>query len=106
MGGDMTWRSEIALLLRAMLPLAIWFACFSVLYGVATLACGPKMLGGTAGYLSVMLVAAVIIGLVFTARRKIASHAFLTLVLRSLSGIAIIAALWLLMPLIVLGACS
>jgi len=99
----MRTRSDMAALMRAMLPPLIWFACFSLVYGVTTLAYGRGMLAGIERYLSLGLAAAVIVGLAATASLRIESHPFLTMVSRGLSGLAILAISWLMLPLLVLN---
>jgi hypothetical protein len=96
----------MALLIRAMLPPLIWFACFSLLYGVMTLVCGPGMLAGIERYLSLGLAAAVFVGLAITASLRIESHPFLTMVSRALSGLAILAVGWLMLPMLMLKSCE
>lgn len=102
----MRTRSEMAVLMRAILPPLIWFACFSLLYGVTTLACGPGILAGIERYLSLGPAAAVIVGLAVTASLRIESHPFLTMVSRGLSGLAILAVGWLMLPMSMLKSCE
>lgn len=102
----MRTRSDMALLMRATLPPLVWFACFSFLYSVATLVCGRGLLAGTGKYLLLALAAGVIVGLVVTASLRIGSHPFLTIVSRGLSVLAILAVLWLMVPLLMLETCG
>jgi hypothetical protein len=102
----MRTRSDIALLVRAMLPPLVWFACFSFVYSVATLDCGPGLLAGAGRYLSLALAAVVIVGLAVTASFRIDSRPFLTTVSRGLSGLAILAVGWLMLPMLMLKSCA
>ncbi len=96
----------MVVLLRAMLPPLIWFACFSLLYGLATVTCGRGLLAGNAQYFSIALAAAAIAGLAVAAMLRIEQRPFLTMVARSLSGLASLAVVWLIAPLLVLERCE
>jgi hypothetical protein len=102
----MKTRSDMVLLMRAMLPPVVWFACFSLLYSVTTLVCGPGLLVGIERYLSLGLAVVVIVGLAVTASIRIDSHPFLTMVSRGLSALAIIAVGWLMLPMLMLNSCE
>ncbi len=92
-------------LLKTMLPLTIWFACFSLLYGIATLACGSGLLMSGGRHESLALVVVSLIALAVIGVRAVKTHQFLTIVSRGLSVLAILAMFWLIAPLFMIKAC-
>jgi hypothetical protein len=98
-------QSGILTLLGAVLPTAIWFACFSLLYGVMTLACGPGLLTGHARNLSLLLLGAALVALAVVAMRSATADPFLTTITRGLLLLMAIALCWMLAPLLMLAAC-
>jgi hypothetical protein len=91
--------------LRALLPPAIWFVCFSALYAVATLACGPGALLGNTRSVSLVLIVAALVALAFMVVPAVTADPFLSTVNRWLSLLAIVAICWTLVPLLMLQAC-
>jgi intracellular septation protein A len=101
----MRTRSDMALLMRAMLPLLVWFVSFSLLYGVVTLACGLGVLAGGMQDASLVLIVATLIALAIIAGWTLEADPFLAVVRRGLCLIAMLAICWMLVPLIILGTC-
>jgi hypothetical protein len=98
-------QPDTLILLRTLLPTAIWFVCFSLLYGIVTLACGLGVLAGWMQDVSLVLIVATLIALAVIAVWTVEADPFLAVLRRGLSLIAMLAICWMLMPLIILGAC-
>jgi hypothetical protein len=98
-------QPDTLILLRTLLPPAIWFACFSLLYGVVTLACGPGVLAGGMQDVSLVLIVATLIAIAVIAAWTVEADPFLAVLRLGLSLIAMLAMCWMLMPLIILGTC-
>jgi hypothetical protein len=98
-------QPDTLILLCTLLPTAIWFVCFSLLYGVVTLACGPGVLVGGMQDVSLLLIVATLIALSVIAVWTVEADPFLAVLRRGLSFIAMLAICWMLVPLIILGTC-
>lgn len=99
-------RSDVWSLLRVTLPPLGWFACLSFLYSIATLACSLGLFASAEPYLSLGLAVAVILWMAVKATLGIQSSPFLVMVSRGLIGLAIIAVVWLTVPLLILETCD
>lgn len=90
----------------AILAPTLWFACLSLLYGAATIACTRQM-GRSGFYASVVIIIATLFVLSWMALRpRDGSSPFASRISRLLIGIAILATLWLGFPLAMQGGSS
>jgi hypothetical protein len=99
-------RKRSDLLLGSLTPLVMWFACLSLLYGAATLACETDVPPTPSWYIQLLIwtITIVALGAMFALSRKFA-HPFPRTVSLGVSLLAITGTLWLLAPILILGPC-
>jgi hypothetical protein len=104
----MAARDNIGGLLRILAGPGIWFVAFSILYAIATAGC-VGLIASAKPFASWVVVLAGIAALawlaVFGAGRG-GGDAFLALMTRLLAIVSLVAALWLLLPLVALQNCE
>lgn len=92
-------------LLRAILPPAIWFCCFSLVYGLATLVCARGILAETGAYVAAGVIVAGVVVLALDVTHTAGRPRSLSAISIGLSVLSIIATIWLLAPLLLLRSC-